>query len=683
MLQQANLVIRHGARLDAADAQWHLTSPTPYDPPLTYGGWRQSQALGARIASIIQSREAAADTQSADGPRRGSEMNGDGEAMEGRNLHPSHRGKRRKHKVVIHSSPFLRCIQTSVAISAGMSQYRGSTQANNHPSPAKHTMHSGKPHMRSVDHGRSARLAAIIEPEVNGTPGSGGRRKVKVAQTLLRVDAFLGEWLSPDYFDKITPPPESKLMVAGAKADLLRRGDPIDIVHSSSRMASNQGLWGGTASANIEAETIDHGKPLDDLSSLSQGLPRLARANSSSYGSSEVKRSSLRVSSRVEKGLTPKSLSYVPPTPSYAVSPSQPIPQGYVAHARDGCVKVDYQWDSLRPPLEWGNGGDYGEEWSSMHMRFRKGLQGMLSWYGGHEPTELVRTLSAGLPDPSEGSDDSETDTVLVLVTHGAGCNALIGALTNQPVLLDVGMASLTLAVRKSIDYTRVAPPSNSRSSTSPSRRRRSAMGTGIANDYEVKLTASTDHLRAGSPFLAGSYLQRTATQPVREKSPYRYERSVFVSPHSSKPNGINEENNSNSESDSATPTSEDTFGGKARSATTTTTIRPSSGIGLWSKPVLPKVDQVIEKATEHASPPADHPVRFPIPDTDHAHETKNGDHLDSNGLETLSRDGNLGRSIAPSGLWGAPPFAMGTERDMGLVPFLLTRSSWKLSIIA
>ena len=48
---------RHGARLDAADTQWHLTSPTPYDPPLTYGGWRQSQALGAKIASIIQSRE--------------------------------------------------------------------------------------------------------------------------------------------------------------------------------------------------------------------------------------------------------------------------------------------------------------------------------------------------------------------------------------------------------------------------------------------------------------------------------------------------------------------------------------------------------------------------------------------------------------------------------------------------
>ncbi len=619
-------------------------------------------------------------------------MNGDGEAMEGRNLHPSHRGKRRKHKVVIHSSPFLRCIQTSVAISAGMSQYRGSTQAHSHSSSAKHTMHSGKPHIRTVDNARSAHLSAINEPDANGTPGRGGRRIVKVAQTLLRVDAFLGEWLSPDYFDKITPPPGSKLMVAGAKADLLRPGDPINTVHPSSRMASSQGLWGGNASANSKAEATDSARPLDDLSSSSQGLPRLARANSHSFGSSEVKRSSLHVSSRVEKGLTPKSLSYVPPTPSYAVSPSQPIPQGYVAHARDACVKVDYQWDSLRPPLEWGNGGDYGEEWSSMHMRFRKGLQGMLSWYGGHEPNELVRTLSEGLPDPLEGSDDSETDTVLVLVTHGAGCNALIGALTNQPVLLDVGMASLTLAVRKNIDYTRLAPPSNSRSSTSPSRRRRSMIDSGIANDYEVKLTASTDHLRAGSQFLAGSHLQRTATLPVREKSPYRYERHGFVSSHPPKSSAIDEEDNSYSGSDSATPTSENGIGGKQRSATTTT--RPSSGGGLWSKPVLPRMDKVIEKTTEHPSPQADHPVRSQTPHLEGAYETNigpthdpRGDHLDSIGLENLSGNGNLGRSIAPSGLWGAPPHAMGTERDTGLVPFLLShcptwKPSWVLNYI-
>lgn len=308
-------------------------------------------------------------------------------------------------------------------------------------------------------------------------------------------------------------------------------------------------------------------------------------------------------------------------------------------------------------------------------MRFRKGLQGMLSWYGGHEPTELVRTLSEGLPDPLDGSDDSETDTVLVLVTHGAGCNALIGALTNQPVLLDVGMASLTLAVRKNIDYTRLAPPSNPHSSISASRRRRSIMDSGIAEDYEVKLTASTDHLRAGSQFLAGSHLQRNATLPVREKSPYRYERPGFVSQHTSKSSAFDEEDDFHSGSESATPTSEDTSGRKTRSATIAT--RPSSGGGLWSKPVLPKMDKVIGKIVEHADPQANFPVRPQVPNIEPTHEprsspTTSGDHLNSVGLESFAGDGNLGRSIAPSGLWGAPPHAMGTERDTGLVPFLL-----------
>src|SRR5699024_3533421 len=42
-------------------------------------------------------------------------------------------------------------------------------------------------------------------------------------RSLLRVDAFLGEWLCPDYFEHITPPPSSERLIAGAKAELLRR----------------------------------------------------------------------------------------------------------------------------------------------------------------------------------------------------------------------------------------------------------------------------------------------------------------------------------------------------------------------------------------------------------------------------------------------------------------------------
>jgi len=82
----------------------------------------------------------------------------------------------------------------------------------------------------------------------------------------------------------------------------------------------------------------------------------------------------------------------------------------------------------------------------------------------------------------------------LILVTHGAGCNALIGALTNQPVLLDVGMASLTMAVRKP-NVGDMRPKINQFSRKS----RRGSIDLGIADDYTVELTASTEHLRAAS----------------------------------------------------------------------------------------------------------------------------------------------------------------------------------------
>ena len=157
---------------------------------------------------------------------------------------------------------------------------------------------------------------------------------------------------------------------------------------------------------------------------------------------------------------------YTPPIPTYAISPSDQIPQGFVAHARDACVDIDNQWDSMKPSVDWGTGGDYGEEWSKMHRRFRNGLQKMLAYYGEHaEADELV----------------------IILVTHQAGCNALIGAMTSAPVLLDVGVASLTLAVRKDIPVQRSKSPNRSRSS----------VDLGIADEFDMKVIASTEHLRS------------------------------------------------------------------------------------------------------------------------------------------------------------------------------------------
>ena len=164
-------------------------------------------------------------------------------------------------------------------------------------------------------------------------------------------------------------------------------------------------------------------------------------------------------------------LTYSPPIPTYSIAPQDAIPIGFVAHARDACVDIDFGWDSQKPPLEWGDGGPYDEEWASMHRRFRNGLDRMFNYYG-------------------DSADDEET--VLILVSHQAGCNALIRLMTGAPALHDVGTASLTLAVHK--------PP---QSEPSPIRRtsshRRGSLDIGIADNYEMKIIASTEHLRGGS----------------------------------------------------------------------------------------------------------------------------------------------------------------------------------------
>ena len=585
--------------------------------------------------------------------------------------HQSQRGKRRRHKVIIHTSPFLRCVQTCVAVGAGISQYQEPAHPSSHQIHSRpHAMHSGSPHIRAMDGRDSPYLSAIAEPEDYGRP----RQKRKIHRTLLRVDAFLGEWLSPEYFDKITPPPESKMMVASSRAYLLHHGDHVNLTHTSNRTSSGQGNfpggWNSGSAADNKSLDSDDDTSITDLSSLSQSMPRLNRANTHSVGNSP-KQSDLTYHRRAERRPIPESLTYVPPVPSYAISPSQPIPSGYVSHARDACVKVDNLWDSLRPPLEWGSGGGYGEEWSAMHKRFRKGLHEMISWYRSHDDCE---TLTPVQDDSSESKDfdnkerenydDDEIDTVLVLVTHGAGCNALIGALTNQPVLLDVGMASLTMAVRKSVDYKRVSSPQSEHMPTSPSRRPYALIDGGISEDYEVKITAAAEHLRAGSPFLAGAQSQRVPSLPIREKSPYRYERPGFVNHHHSKFSPTNEDFHLDS-------STKDNLGGLHGSSTTA--VRSSGG--LWSMPVPNETDEIVKKGSKHSS---QHAVRTaPVKGGNlddvsgrvevDRHERLNGaTNSGRTSPDGMLNDTSQGHSIAPNGLWGAPPQALGTERDIG-----------------
>jgi len=123
-----------------------------------------------------------------------------------------------------------------------------------------------------------------------------------------------------------------------------------------------------------------------------------------------------------------------------------------------------------------------------MHKRFRGGLQQMILWYGQHDRERLAP--SGEEPDTLsrlDEDDEDDVDIVLVLVTHSAGCNALMGALTNQPVLLDAGMASLTMAIRKSEEPRSQSPEPMS----SGARRRRSSVDLGLSELFEVSTSWS------------------------------------------------------------------------------------------------------------------------------------------------------------------------------------------------
>lgn len=339
-------------------------------------------------------------------------------------------------------------------------------------------------------------------------------------KTRLRLDAFLGEWLTPDYYESITPPPDSVLMIASAKVELLRRGDIVDTFENSLSAVSNKGYFPGGWSSRTSGSANDADNQESKFSRKFFTTPQYDKTND--QGSSES-RSQSKFASEAKSSTRPVPGVYIPPVPRYAISPMDSIPAGYVTHAREACVNVDYQWDTIHPPQDWGNGGDYGEEWSSMHKRFRKGLHHVLNWYQlHHESAHQIGGHQRTLHPNTTENEDENTDTVLVLVTHGAGCNALIGALTNQPVLIDVGMASLTMAV-----YNEEPASSNGEPNASTARRRPSHEYS-PSSEYNVLLTASTEHLRAGSHPLSLSALQqpkhsRASSQPQPRIPFHRY----------------------------------------------------------------------------------------------------------------------------------------------------------------
>lgn len=421
---------RHGNRLDAADKKWHLSSPTPYDPPLTYGGLLQARQVGNHIGALLE--QASRDDQ------------------ESRAATSSTRGRKR-FKVVIHTSPFLRCVQTSIGISSGLAQ----VSPDAHHAPAH-----------------------VIVPRV-APPKS----------ALLRLDSFLGEWLSPEYFEMITPPPGPALMLGGAKADLLRREDYSAYTDTKpdERPLSGGRLWHASSPsrpANGAPSPASEADGAIDVSALASALPALHR----------------------------EPIGYAPPTPLYA-STSGKIPDGFVAHARDACLAVDYQWDSMRDPLDFGDGGKLGEEWAAVHMRFRGGLRKLVNWYA---TTESAADLMSSRADSPEPEADGDAETVVIIVSHGAGCNALIGAITHQPVLMDVGLASVTMATRKPhLDYAQML------AAAAPLADPAAKSLVHVDKMYDMRLYASTEHLRSLSSTPVSS--RPTSTAKVRSPTGLGY----------------------------------------------------------------------------------------------------------------------------------------------------------------
>jgi broad specificity phosphatase PhoE len=391
--------------------------------------------LGARIASIIRERVQ------------------EDERAASQNTDASAKPKRKRYEVALHSSPFLRCIQTSIAISAGLAQdstpfeSQTSSQATS-PTPVSTT--DGRPKPTIVTNIRSG---------------------ANIRKSVLRLDAFLGEWLSPSYFEFITPPPESVMMLASAKADLLRREDYTHYPNSVSHHHSNsQGqLWSPSARES-SASPFGSGQK-EEFGSMT------SLASSPTTGSS--------AGGQRDQQPRGEDTGYVSPVPHYAISSNNNIPAGYVSHARDACVMVDYQWHSTRSMLDWGDGGSFPEEWAAMHKRFRAGAQSLVDWYStADRPTRPVTKSVRSEPDTDSNDDDVEIESIVIMVSHGAGCNALIGAITHQPVLMDVGMASLTMAVRKPV--TESLGPLKEVGTTPP-----------VHELYDLKLFANTDHLRS------------------------------------------------------------------------------------------------------------------------------------------------------------------------------------------
>jgi len=375
---------------------------------------------------------------------------------------------RKKRKIIIHSSPYKRCVHTSVAIAAGL-KYPQPEQLR----PLKDT---------TSLHRSSLSRASIVSQTSTGDAPQEIDKPEKDNKIEMKLDPYLGEWLSSSYFEDSRPPPDTHLIVQRAKETLTKplieiRGADLSAFLPVPESPENDKENELAATASVEKGG------LRAMAAAGHSLPHRTRHTSVSFA---MDRANAAQKTRPRSRTTTV---YSPPVPQYSLAPQDSIPPGYVAHARDGCVEPDLTWDSTE--MGWGDAGTFPEEWSAMHVRFRLGLQKTMAYYEDYKSRQTE-------------ADDDDEDIVLLLVTHQAGANALIRLMTGAPALHDVGVASLTLAVRRPVLRR---PPSLANTNHSPlgfgreSRKnsRRGSLDLGLADDFEMKIIASTEHLRHGS----------------------------------------------------------------------------------------------------------------------------------------------------------------------------------------
>ncbi|KAK9447942.1 uncharacterized protein V1518DRAFT_419271 [Limtongia smithiae] len=321
------LIARHATRRDTDDPDWGSSSPTPYDPPLAPGGLTEADQLAGAVQDEIY---AALDSVAPPFAPFRADVSGEADGDDGGDLcgcafsTPTAVSVRTPTAIpptavpttdfasVFSSSPSTLAFSLSTTSSSSSSAFFGSLSLLTPPL-------SATPHRRvAVCIHTSPFLRCVMTANRVARTLHTCKSNISVS---LRVDAFLGEWLTPDYFANTSPPPDDghASLVASAYSWLLSNG----------------------------------------------AAPYL---------------------------------------------------------------------DMAYPFTRAGRAGEYGERWRAMYERFSDGLASLVSLYGD-SASPSVLDLSTNL------------DVVLVLVTHGAGCNALVGALSGAPILAEFGIASLSVAV--------------------------------------------------------------------------------------------------------------------------------------------------------------------------------------------------------------------------------------------